>query len=133
VSEKASETTEVIPAPAASAQAAAHTPSPWTIDQEWLPPEYPDWRSIRLGKNYLSVSGHIGEANARLICAAPDLLALAKQYASECAGCSGRGFTYGDDGVSGRGPDDVEPTRYPCEDCDDIRAAIAKAEGRGNG
>lgn len=64
------------------------------------------------------------------ITAVPELLNLARQYASECAGCSGRGFTVGDDGISGRGPDDVEPTRYACEDCADIREVIAKAEGR---
>lgn len=56
----------------------AHTPGPWRINPNWLPPEYPDWREIISGhdKNYrrMSVSGHCGEANAHLIASAPDLL-----------------------------------------------------------
>jgi hypothetical protein len=77
-------------------------------------------------------SGHVvardcTPADARLIVAAPDLLALARKYASECGNCNGCGFTVGDDGISGRGPDDAEPTRYACEDCADIREVIAKA------
>lgn len=65
--------------------------------------------------------------NAKLIASAPELLELAKKLASECADCGGRGFVYGDDGVSGRGPDDVEPTRIACAECDDIRAVIDRA------
>lgn len=45
------------------------------------------------------------------------LLALAKQYASECAECDGDG--YHDDGE-----------RAPCPECYDIRAVIQKAEGQ---
>lgn len=70
------------------------------------------------------------EAHARLIAAAPDLLALAKKLASECAECRGRGYTFSDDGITGFGPDDREPTREACADCADIREVIAKAEGR---
>lgn len=77
-----------------------------------------------------SMAGFVTKEVAALVLAAPDLFALAKQYASECAECSGRGFVHGDDGVSGCGPDDVEPTRHECTDCADIRAVIAKAEGR---
>jgi len=65
-----------------------------------------------------------GTANGHLIAAAPDLLALAKQYASECPNCDGTG-TYSefyDDG-SVKAVED-------CEECDDIRAVIAKAEGK---
>lgn len=58
------------------------------------------------------------EANGRLIAAAPDLLALAKQYASECAECDG----------TGREPYTDEFRE--CEECRDIRLVIAKAEGR---
>lgn len=58
-------------------------------------------------------------ADARLITAAPDLLALAKQYASECAMCGG----------TNRDPWN-SPNGKPCSDCADIRAVIAKAEGR---
>jgi len=56
------------------------------------------------------------EADARLIAAAPELLALAKQYASECASC----------GVNAAWLENGKP----CEECADIRAVINKAEGR---
>lgn len=58
------------------------------------------------------------DANAALIAAAPDLLELAQQYASECAECDGGGY------VLGR---HAEPTTEPCSICADIRAVIAKA------
>lgn len=58
-------------------------------------------------------------ANAWLIAAAPDLLALARKYASTCSGCDG----FGNSKLSGLHP-------MPCEDCADIWAVIAKAEGR---
>jgi hypothetical protein len=56
-----------------------HTPGPWKIDPEWPPTKaHPDWRAIVSyyddGCHRMSVSGHIGEANAHLIAAAPDLL-----------------------------------------------------------
>ena len=56
-----------------------HTPAPWFIDSSWGPTDsHPDWRAIVScfddGCHRMSVSGHIGEANARLIAAAPDLL-----------------------------------------------------------
>ena len=47
------------------------------------------------------------------------LLALAKQYASECSGCDGKGTWMGPDLHT-----------EPCQDCADIRAVINKAEGR---
>lgn len=52
------------------------------------------------------------------------LVELAKQYASECAECEGRGHvvTYFD--PYGRG-DVASPEHRPCGDCADIRAAIA--------
>jgi len=53
-----------------------------------------------------------------LICAAPELLALARKYASECAMCGG----------TNRDPWN-SPNGKPCTDCADIRAVIAKAEG----
>lgn len=113
-----------------------HTPGPWSNERIWDTPETRIHARVNGGVPValaeVFTMWNVGEkeANARLIAAAPELLALAKQYARECAGCSGRGFTVGDDGVTGRGPDDVEPTRYACEDCEDIRAVIAKAEGR---
>lgn len=67
------------------------------------------------------------EPIARLMIAAPDLLALAKKLAGECAECRGHGYTFGDDGITGFGPDDREPTRETCAECADIREVIAKA------
>lgn len=62
--------------------------------------------------------------------AADDLLALTKKLADECAECHGRGYTFSDDGITGFGPDDREPTREECVECADIRAVIAKAEAK---
>jgi len=72
------------------------------------------------------------EADARLIAAAPELLALARSYASECAECNGTGTRHGTIGGDGYGDRcaalaDVE---YDCEDCAEIRAVIAKAVGK---
>lgn len=110
-----------------------HTPGPWIISNPMtgavVGPE--GWMVASVyGDNRDCTRDARQDANSYLIAAAPSLLAFAKQYASECAACSGRGFTFGDDGISGRGPDDMEPTRYACEDCADIRAVIAKAEGK---
>jgi hypothetical protein len=67
-------------------------------------------------------------AAARLIAAAPEMLAMLKQYASECATCGGCGEC--DLPVDGN---DDELESVDCIDCTDIRALIAKAEGRSNG
>ena len=59
-----------------------HTPGPWSIDLEWHSDEHPEWRSVigPIADDYsrMMVSGHIGEANARLIAAAPELLEALK-------------------------------------------------------
>lgn len=58
------------------------------------------------------MAGPKGEdANARLIAAAPGLLALARLYVSECTNCSG-------------------VRDVPCDYCEHIWAAIDRAEGR---
>lgn len=57
-----------------------------------------------------------------MIAAAPDLLALAKLYASECGECDGTGYGMVDTGM----PVD---SRVDCRACADIRKVIAKAEG----
>lgn len=68
------------------------------------------------------------DANARLIAAAPELLALAVRYASECSECEGSGYVvvYADPYAHG---DVSSPEQSPCESCVDIRAAIAAATG----
>lgn len=66
-------------------------------------------------------------ANARLIAAAPELLAMVQQYASECAHCGGTGVIQRTVVISG-----CEDERDDdCPDCADIRALIAKAKGEG--
>lgn len=67
----------------------------------------------------LILSGYMPRADARLIAAAPELLALAKKLAGECAHCSGEGSWL-----------DAMANRIDCEGCADIQAVIAKAEGR---
>lgn len=101
-----------------------HTPGPWVVV---------------IGKN-ISVgpcpgkrvalcnydNGPIEKANATLIAAAPKLLALAEQCASECASCNGTGL------VSFKtfpGGIEVDNDDQPCQDCADIREVIAKATG----
>lgn len=64
------------------------------------------------------------ERFSKLLVAATELLELAKQLASECGGCSGTGLVW-------QYTADHQPlSEEPCEDCADIRAVIAKAEGR---
>ena len=63
------------------------------------------------------------EPNARLIASAPELLALAKRYASKCGMCGGTGRRMA------LGPDGSETHTVACAACADIRAVIEKAEG----
>ena len=115
-----------------SAEKVAHTPGPWIISRD--PRPNMEWNNsiavaakphLELCQLYHSGPGWTAqdEANARLIASAPDLLALAKRYASECAWCSGTGTIEHvpfDNGVS---------STSKCIQCADIRAVIEKAEG----
>jgi hypothetical protein len=121
------------PAPLAT-DPVSHTPGPWIAAAGpssivgW-PVVGPRGRAITTvhylrgdtpeGKRVNAEAG----ANACLIAAAPDLLALAKQYAGECAECEGTGTARYDCGGDALIPTD-------CNACADIRAAIDKAEGR---
>ena len=105
-----------------SAEKVAHTPGPWRA----TPHNSIVGTGIVANRGIVvaSVLGvpEVCQANARLIAASPDLLALAKRYASECAQCDGDGrilVTF----------NDREAEYDPCEACADIRAVIAKAEG----
>ncbi|MFO1394674.1 MAG: hypothetical protein U1F09_12995 [Steroidobacteraceae bacterium] len=96
---------------------ARHTPGPWKVC-EGSP--FTRWYVKAIHATYVIAEcgiseGKTGEANARLIAAAPDLLALARQYASECGDCAGTRVC----------PDDE-----PCTECADIWRIIDKAEGR---
>ncbi len=70
------------------------------------------------------VAQRVTEDYVPLIAAAPDLLALAIQYADECVECDGTGTRWT------RPNDPQDSTEYPCEACADIRAVIDRAEGR---
>lgn len=115
---------------------AEHTPGPWYIRDE-----HPGGATFNIGttpadayRNEVAVIFRTGKlpihkANANLIAAAPELLVLAKQYAADCPICKGTGLVSihfpGNEGVPEWDADD-----QPCQECVDIRAVIAKAEGR---
>lgn len=113
-----------------SCERTTHTPGPWAMRQERFEYVVRDANGRRLfggswhdshDKNYPLQPA--SEKNLRLASAAPDLLALAKRYASECAWCSGTGTIEHvpfDNGVS---------STSKCIQCADIRAVIDKAEG----
>ena len=116
-----------------SAEKVAHTPGPWIISRD--PRPNMEWNNsiavaakphLELCQLYHSGPGWTAqdEANARLIASAPDLLALAKRYASECEKCGGTGRRMA------LGPDGSETHTVDCTHCAGLRAAIAKAEGR---
>lgn len=96
---------------------ASHTPGPWGLVQTSVGPIV-GHRLVHVATAY---DGHgnvetaLARANARLICVAPELLDLAKRYASECGECAGTRVC----------PDDE-----PCTECADIWRVIDKAEGR---
>lgn len=60
-------------------------------------------------------------ANAHLIFAAPDLLAMVKRYAGECSTCDGTG-------ERDKFNNFCNIDKVDCDACTDIRALIAKAE-----
>ena len=99
---------------------ATHTPGPWRV----LPTNDCVIESEKHGNIALVNLARMSSADARLIAAAPDLLALAKRYASECAHCNGTGREPTLD-INGFMRETVD-----CAPCADIRAVIEKAEGR---
>ncbi len=116
---------------------ASHTPGPWAVENpmehelsivEADKPTY-EWKFIATvpygGRNDGDFSRPTADANARLIAAAPDLLALARKYASECGQCGGSG-----ENIHASGPAPEDEYSRPCEDCAGIRAVIDRAEGR---
>lgn len=94
-------------------------PAPWRA--EAAPPSGHCEIQIvdRFGTTVCRVGGALSSSRgpdlAPLLAAAPDLLALARQYAMECGECAGTRVC----------PDD-----HACTECADIWSVINKAEGR---
>jgi hypothetical protein len=105
---------------------AKHTPGPWCVSRRGrrgLPHIMSEAGLYVMDAKPRGVSGGgtvRQMADATLIAAAPDLLTLARQYASECGGCGGVRYVEAD-GVM---------TERQCDECADIWAVIDKAEGR---
>jgi hypothetical protein len=101
-----------------------HTPGPWHYAECQMGTPFVDTESVG---DLLAAALPLDEekANARLIAAAPDLLAALEDMIGHCQGCNGKGRCYG--------PVPGSPGSYasnqPCQDCSDARAAIAKAKG----
>jgi hypothetical protein len=107
----------------------AHYPSPWHV-------EFPSFGALLIRcptgdvadvrTKGLRVSRDVHPetlATAHLIAASPDLLAMVKRYASECAECGGTGtkhVKWFNGGIENDG-------EAPCDECADVRALIAKA------
>jgi len=72
-----------------------HTPGPWEAHHGWASSgpyaEHPNWCEVTGGgppgdKAFISIAGHFGLADARLIAAAPDLLEALEAFVEEVAG-----------------------------------------------
>lgn len=95
-----------------------HSPGPWRVGdhcQVHRSTPHGDLRVVCEVWSGPCDSIEEAQANERLIAAAPDLLQLARVYATECGECAGTRIT----------PDD-----RPCEECADIWRVIDRAEGR---
>ncbi len=89
-----------------------HTPGPWSVSARGYEVCQADSKEFVADCFGAYSQSALDKANARLIATAPELLALARQYASECGECAGAGITIDD---------------KPCGECADIRAIIEKA------
>jgi hypothetical protein len=108
---------------------AEHTPGPWTFIDSPLREialKRAHWLVGRLDNDKRGLALVFGDddTNARLIAAAPDLLALAQQYASECAECNGTGSVQAFS-ASGHPAGTLD-----CDACASIREVVANATGR---
>ncbi len=108
-----------------------HTPGPWWVERRVGDALQVNAHHRGPASSYCVASlnhweGETDRANATLIAAAPDLLALAKQLANECSECNGTGAI---PVTVNAGDLECEP----CPDCFDIRTVIAKAEGKSYG
>lgn len=88
-------------------------------------PDYPElfYMDMEVADTVGCFSGYVPRDVATLVEAAPDLLALARQYASECAECGGSNEVIKND----RGGDPDHDRAEPCAACADIRKVIDAA------
>lgn len=116
-----------------------HSSGPWIIDWKIAggPQTHEDiptlhYVNIHSPRYYetapdgMSITGYLRKPDIHLIAAAPDLLALARQYASECARCGGSAEII----VNESDGDPIDDEAIPCNECADIWEVINKAEGR---
>lgn len=97
-----------------------HHPGPWKAGARTVTaPETED--SLPLDVRIYGGNPKVNRANARLIAAAPKLLALARQYASECGECQGEGLLPYDSCYGRKGDQ--------CPQCEEVRALIVEAAG----
>ena len=78
---------------------------------------------VILDQNRLTVGTAVTAEDAALMAAAPELLALAEQYASECSECNGTGMRLIEQ-------PSFDGEREDCPECAEIREVIAKAKVR---
>jgi len=103
-------------------QATKHTPGPWAVRESSNPKNGAAWRDIVSTAGHFSPS-YVGEAmeqDARLIAAAPDLLALAARGASLADAVAESAYDVG------KHTEDIRRLAYWALDA---RAAIRAAEG----
>lgn len=108
------------------------TPGPWRVGQwlggAWCVTSAP-LSQPRGGEITSVVYGPLSgtpEGNARLIAAAPELLAIAREYADSCLDCSGSGTVQRYD----TDDSDCAVTEFvDCPECAHVRAVIAAVEG----
>ena len=105
-----------------SAEKAGHAPEPWIILHCKMCTVIQDREQRNICELWTPTRAE-AEPNARRIASAPELLALAKRYASDCAKCDGEGHLLV---TFNEGCAEYEE----CPACADIRAVIEKAEGR---
>lgn len=98
-----------------------HTPGPWTAVENGFAF---DVNAENETVAFVPSGDDAARANAALISAAPELLALACEVAAGCGGCNGTGKLEWDIRVKGKV---VAEAGDDCEDCADIRALIALA------
>ena len=106
----------------------SHTPGPWTT-RELSGDDHRGMGWIEADGRDISPYGDAAlwmeqnRANGTLMAAAPDLLAIAREYASQCVNCNGSAEIIKND----RGGDPIDDRAEPCPACKDIWGVIDRA------